>query len=100
VAAPNPVVMDSLIYSFLNMTSFDPRTGVLDALVASGRLELIQSRELRAKLAAWDGVVEEVRDNELAMRDFGLNVITPYLARRGLPVSRAQALSRRTAGWQ
>ena len=34
--------------------------GVLDALISSGRIELLRNRELRARLAAWRGVIDEV----------------------------------------
>jgi hypothetical protein len=37
-------------------------------------------------------MVSEVRDNELAMRDFILRVITPYLAESGVSLARSRAL--------
>ncbi|MEJ2542417.1 MAG: hypothetical protein P8188_21085 [Gemmatimonadota bacterium] len=90
--APSPVVMDSLLFLFLTPTTFDPRQGSLDALTVSGNLGTIRNRELRTRLAAWRGVVEEVRDNEVAMRGFILSVVTPYLAREGVPLARSRAL--------
>lgn len=93
-APPPPVVMDTLVLAAVSATSFDPRTGALDALIASGQLDLIEDEALRIKLAAWEGVVEEVRDNEMAMRDFVLGTFIPYLGRRGVPLSRSRALMR------
>ncbi|KPK65516.1 MAG: hypothetical protein AMS21_04440 [Gemmatimonas sp. SG8_38_2] len=90
--APEPAVMDSLILDLLNPATFDPRTGTLEAAKGSGQLGLIGSRELRDRLAAWEGVVDEVRDNEVAMRAFILSTIVPYLAERGVPVPRAWSL--------
>ena len=90
--AAKPVVMDSLILAVLNPATFDPRTGTLEAAKGSGQLGLIGSRELRERFSAWDGVVEEVRDNELAMREFILSTIVPYMAERGVPLPRAWAL--------
>jgi len=90
--APEPAAMDSLLLDFLNPTTFDPRGGALDAATSSGQIGLIGSRELRTRLAAWDGVVAELRDNELAMRAFILESIIPYLAERGVPLPRAWAL--------
>jgi hypothetical protein len=87
-----PIVMDSLLLDVLNPATFDPRTGTLEAAKGSGQLGLIGSRELRDRLAAWEGVVAEVRDNELAMRDFILTTLVPYLAERGVPVPRAWSL--------
>lgn len=90
--AAEPVVMDTLLLAVLNPATFDPRTGTLEAAKGSGQLGLIGSRELRERLSAWDGVVEEVRDNELAMREFILSTIVPYLAEREVPLARAWAL--------
>ena len=90
--APEPAVMDSLILDLLNPATFDPRTGTLEAAKGSGQLGLIGSRELRDRLAGWEGVVDEVRDNEVAMRTFILSTIVPYLAERGVPVSRVWSL--------
>ena len=90
--APAPVAMDSLLLEFLNPATFDPRGGALDAAIGSGRIGLVGSRELRAQLAGWDGVVAELRDNELAMRAFILQTIVPFLAERGVPLPRAWAL--------
>ena len=64
-------------------STFDPGSGVRDALVASGRLELIDGVDLRNSLVAWEGVLREVQDNEIAMRDFILNQLSPYLAAHG-----------------
>ena len=66
--------------------TFDPGSGVRDALIASGRLELIEDPELRNELVAWDGVLREVKDNEEAGRDFILHRVIPYLAARGAVV--------------
>lgn len=90
--AASPVVMDSLILVVLNPSTFDPRTGTLEAAKGSGQLGLIGSRELRDRLAGWDGVVAELRDNEEAMRAFILSTMIPYLAERGVPLERAWSL--------
>jgi hypothetical protein len=89
---PEPAVMDSLLLALLNPSTFDPRTGTLEAAKGSGQLGLIGSRELRDRLAAWDGVVAELRDNEVAMRELILGSIIPYLADRGVPLPRAWSL--------
>jgi hypothetical protein len=89
---PAPAVIDSLLLDVLNPSTFDPRTGTLQAATGSGQLGLIGSRDLRDKLAAWDGVVAEVRDNEVAMREFILSSIVPYLAEAGVPLARSWSL--------
>jgi hypothetical protein len=92
--APQPAVMDTLVHDLTWASTFDPGTGALDALIASGRLEFLDDLQLRSSLAAWKGVAEEVRDNEVLARDFITLVLMPYLARAGVPVSRSLALGR------
>jgi len=59
--------------------------GALDALLASGRLELIRDRDLRDRLAKWPDWLEDIHTNDLSARDFAVREITPVLARRGWP---------------
>jgi hypothetical protein len=82
---PPPVAtMDALLRHATYMGTWDPSSGARDALIASRRLELIDNVELRALLAAWQGVVDEVRDNQLVARDMIVTFLNPYLARRGV----------------
>ena len=41
-----------------------PKTGVLDGMLATGRLDLISSDELRSMLAAWPQTLNEYREDE------------------------------------
>ena len=90
--APSPASMDTLLFHFLTPTTWDPQMGALSATMASGQIGLIKSREVRNQLAAWESVVAEVRDNELAMRDFILSTLTPFLAREGVSLARSRSL--------
>jgi len=81
-------IMDGYLWSLFFSPTFDPPNGTRDALIASGRLELVPNPRLRSLLTGWQTTVEEVRDNQLAMRGFVLTVLTPYLAEQGVPVSR------------
>jgi len=89
---PPPVVMDSLISGFMTPTTFDAPEGTLAIAAGGGKLTLLRDAELRNLLATWPGMVSEVRDNELAMREFILRVITPYLAEAGVSLARSRAL--------
>ena len=55
--------LDSALQALLFGGTWDPTSTVLDATVASGRLELIQGDSLRNRLAQWGSIVAEVRDN-------------------------------------
>ena len=75
-----PVVrVDSALVALVWPTTFDAGSGSRDALLESGRLELLRNRELRQRLSGWEAVLDETRDNEQAMRTFVLNVTVPLL---------------------
>ena len=64
---------------------------MLNALISSGRFELLRNRELRIRLAAWEGVFGEVRDDELMSREFVFDRVIPHLVRWGVPFSKPMA---------
>ena len=59
--------------------------GPLDALLASGRLERIDDREIRARLAKWPDWLEDIHTNDLSIRDYAFREIAPFLAANGIP---------------
>ena len=59
--------------------------GPLDALLASGRLELIRDREIRTRLARWPDRMEDIHTNDLSFRDAVRQGIGPFLSARGIP---------------
>ncbi len=90
-ALPPAAELDRALYRIARNPTWDPSGSVRDALVTSGRLELIRSNELRRLLASWDQAVAEVQDNQVAMRTYMLDVLAPYMASHGLPLARAYA---------
>ena len=90
-AAPAPAVADTLLQRFMTPTTFDPAQGALQALISSGDIDLIENRELRNALTGWSSVVGELSDNEIAMREFLLMVVGPYLAEQGVSIGRLNA---------
>lgn len=88
------------LFQLLTVNTVDPGRGVRDALVSSGKLELLGTVELRIRLAEWEGVVEELRDKQLVMRELVASQIVPYLAERGVPLTEVLSLGgRRHPQW-
>lgn len=83
--------VDQTIAHLIAPPTTDLGNGVLDALISSGRIELLKNRELRASLAAWESVFGEVRDDEEMSRDFVFERVIPYLVEKGVPVSKPMA---------
>lgn len=90
---PAPAVSDSALYFMSVIATLEATGGTLEALLSSGRMELLQNRHLRAELTSWPNVVSDIRDNELDRRGFDLNIVTPFLVSRGVPLSRVGAVS-------
>lgn len=87
--SPGGLDLDAALAATLTPPTTDLGNGVLDALISSGRIELLQNRELRARLAAWRGVIDEVLDDETMNRAFVFEKIVPYYIAEGVPVSGA-----------
>ena len=54
---------DRIRKSFRSATAmrfYDPRTGQLSSLISSGKLGLVRSAELRARIADWPGFIEDL----------------------------------------
>ena len=77
--------VDSLLTSVWAVNVIDRGGGPLDAVLASGRLELIRSQEIRDRLARWPDRMEDIHTNDLSLRDFVWRQLVPYMARFGVP---------------
>ena len=54
-------IFDSLMYrTIVSEIQYRPSPGTLIELVNSGKLSIISNRELRLKLASWDGILTSV----------------------------------------
>ena len=73
--------------------------GVLDAMISAGRLEIISNYELRAKLASWDQVFNEISDDEVRNKTLSEDRIVPYMLRWHIPHSRAFELCCTWTNW-
>ena len=62
--------------------TLDPPSGVLSSLLASGQLSLIQNEELRAALASWDSLLDDLRGDEQLAFQLVTEQLGPYLDRR------------------
>ena len=79
--------IDDALYFFRVPVTTDLGTGVRDAIISAGRIEVLGDRELRYELAAWDSVLLEVTDNQVFSSDYVRETVLPYLTRMGIPAS-------------
>lgn len=58
------LVMDTLVMALIAYPKVFPVTATYDALIASGRIELLESATLRRELARWQTVIADLREEE------------------------------------
>ena len=73
------------VFLYARLVNVLDQGGALEALLASGRLELIADREIRLRLAKWPDWLEDIHTNDLSVRTFAWGEIIPFLAKRGIP---------------
>jgi len=56
----------------------DLGSGTLNALLGSGRLEILRSRKLRIQLTNWNGVIGEVSDDQNNLAKMVFEIYVPY----------------------
>lgn len=56
--------IDSLIFSGMSYTIFQSRQGVIDELISSGQVSIIENDYLRMEIASWNGNLISIRETE------------------------------------
>lgn len=73
-----------LLGSAITWRTSDVSTSTLDALMASGDLNLLRNVELRANLAGLPALLLDVTEDEIIAQDFAESEMSIFLAREGL----------------
>ena len=68
---------DLLIRGLTAYSSFDPSNGAVNDLIGSGRLGIIRNDSLRLRLSKWSGEVQDVKEDEMRLMDFGNTYLIP-----------------------
>ena len=67
-----------LIRSLSAYSSYDPSEGALIDLISSGRLNLIKNDSLRLHLTKWSGELQDTKEDEVRLMNFGDTRLEPY----------------------
>ncbi len=84
-------ILDVALLSLVSPSTTDIGNGTLDALLNSGSVEILQSRKLRAKLAAWPGVISEVWDDQANGAKMVFEIHIPYFISENVPAGAAMS---------
>ncbi len=75
----NLTSIDSLIGVSRYIPNFEARSGVIEDVLNSGKLDLIRNEELRKLLSNWYGDLEDLRRKEDGLEGIILSQFNPYL---------------------
>ena len=84
-------ILDVALSSLVSPSTTDIGNGTLDALLNSGSVEILLSRKLRARLAAWPGVIGEVWDDQENGAKMVFEIHIPYFISENVPAGAAMS---------
>lgn len=71
--------VDSLLSNILNYGTYDPATGVVDEVINSGKLNIIQNEELKNQISDWSRLLVDSHKDEEILNYNLFNVLIIYL---------------------
>ncbi len=78
-ASLNEINLDSILRGFSGYSTFDPSNGALNDLIGSGNLGIIKNDSLRSHLSKWFGELQDVKEDEVRLIQFGDQHFDPYM---------------------
>ncbi len=82
-------IVDAVLVELLSPNTSDLGSGALNALLSSGRIEILANRTLRARLASWEGVMGEVWDDQAIHAKSVFEIHVPYFVAEKIPAGAA-----------
>ncbi|MBO3115438.1 hypothetical protein J4050_01685 [Winogradskyella sp. DF17] len=80
--------LDSLMFSLGWLPSYNPKEGVLNSVISSGKISLIKNTELNSKLASWTSLMNEYNTALNWSEKDVFDLVLPYLQKK-YPLKRA-----------
>ena len=71
--------VDSLIGQMINYSTYDPSTGSVDDIINSGKLNIIQNKELKVNISRWSGMLNDAKKDIDIANNHAFNVLVIYL---------------------
>ena len=71
---------DSLInWGLLNIITYDASNGILSDIINSGKIQIIKNEKLKNYLSNWNGILNDVKEDETWAVNERNNIIYPFL---------------------
>ena len=71
--------LDSLMFSLAWLPTYVPKEGVINSILASGKISLIQNNELNSKLASWSSLLDQYNTTLNWSEKDVFELILPYI---------------------
>ena len=62
-----------------NIITYDPSNGILDDIISSGKIQIIKNKKLKNFLSNWNGILNDVKEDETWAVNERNNIILPFL---------------------
>jgi hypothetical protein len=79
-AFTNSRYVDSLLNAVYMFGSFDAQTGLIDEVISSGKLSIINDTELRDRLTSISGHLDNLEEDYIIRSNFYMDHIVPFLS--------------------
>lgn len=86
LSANSESAVDAALLDMIGPGTSDLGNGTLDALISSGRTEILESRKLRTLLTAWEGVIGEVWDDQANNAKVVYEINVPYFVSKNFAI--------------
>jgi len=71
--------VDSLIGHMINYTTYDPSVGTMDDIINSGKLNIIQNKDLKRNISNWSGILNDTKKDIQIANNHAFSVLIVYL---------------------
>ena len=83
---------DSLInWGLTNIITYDPSNGILNDIISSGKIQIIKNEKLKNYLSSWNGILNDVKEDEIWAVNERNNIIYPFLYKNSNYTSTTQS---------
>ncbi|MFC4720937.1 DUF6090 family protein [Geojedonia litorea] len=83
---------DSLInWGLTNIITYDPSNGILSDIINSGKIQIIKNEKLKNYLSNWNGILNDVKEDEIWAVNERNNIIYPFLYKNSNYTSTTQS---------
>jgi hypothetical protein len=85
---------DSLInWGLTNIVTYDVSNGIISDIISSGKIQIIKNERIKNFLSNWNGILNDVKEDETWAVNERNNVIYPFLYKHSNYTSTTQSMS-------